>query len=541
MADLARLEQALISADKAGDAQGASLIAGEIRRLRSQSRQPDALDNPNMAVEGMSGFDRVAAGAGQAVANLGRGVGQKLGMVSTDEIASARATDAPLLDTPGGFAGSIAGNIAMTLLPGSALRGVGQAMASPAIAGIGNAILAPKTLGQAAAVGGAIGAAQPAVDGGEFLRNTGLGAGLSAGITGVGKMLQTPNVRPEVRALQDEGITPTMGQILGGRAKSVEDKLTSVPILGDAITGARRSGVEQLNRAAINRAVAPIGQQIDEVGREGVLKAQKALSEAYDTLLPQMKFQADGQFNREMMNLGRLTSGLPKEDAKAFTSIVNREVKDRLTKSGLASGETLKTIESELRKQAERYATSTTARERQIGDALTEALAVFRRGVERSNPQLADQLKAINQGYANLTRVEVAASRTGSKEGVFSPAALSGAVKQGDKTARDRAFASGRAFMQDLSDPAEAVLGAGYPDSGTAGRMLLNAGALGSGAISPMIPAGLGLLSIPYLPGVRNATAGLLTGTRPQAVNAIGRAVPYAAPLLVGPGLSQIP
>ena len=69
----------------------------------------------------------------------------------------------------------------------------------------------------------------------------------------------SPQTSKEVKTLMDQGVTPTAGQILGGRLQSVEDRLMSVPLLGDAITTGRKRASEELNRAAYARALTGTG------------------------------------------------------------------------------------------------------------------------------------------------------------------------------------------------------------------------------------------------------------------------------------------
>ena len=52
----------------------------------------------------------------------------------------------------------------------------------------------------------------------------------------------------------DEGIGLTPGQNAGGWLKSMEDKATSIPLVGDVINSARRRGLTEFNAAAIERA-----------------------------------------------------------------------------------------------------------------------------------------------------------------------------------------------------------------------------------------------------------------------------------------------
>jgi hypothetical protein len=111
--------------------------------------------------DGMGFMDKFNAGAGRAFADIGTGVGQRLGLVSYDDVKERRKLDAPLMQTGAAKAGNIGANLAMlapaTLLPGAA------------------------TVPGAAVIGGLTGMLQPAASGAEVAINTGLGAAGGAG------------------------------------------------------------------------------------------------------------------------------------------------------------------------------------------------------------------------------------------------------------------------------------------------------------------------------------------------------------------------
>lgn len=124
--------------------------------------------------------------------------------------------------------------------------------------------------------------------------------------------------------------------------------------------------------------------------------------------------------------------------------------------------------------------------------------------------------------------------------GIFTPAQLQSAVRAADKSAGKGASATGNALMQDFSQDAMSVLGKGYPDSGTAGR-LGTAGAVGALFAHPAM-----LLSpwtyaaaapaLAYTPMGQRLAQGLLM-SRPAAAQAVGNAVtnrlaPFAPGLL---------
>jgi hypothetical protein len=125
MADLAQLEAALVKADAAGDADGASVLAAEVRKMRASST-PGALQRKagEMALEGMSGTQRFLAGAGKGMTDVARGVGQLFGAGNQSDIDEARLHDAALTNSGAGMAGDIAGNVALTAIPGIGAQGL---------------------------------------------------------------------------------------------------------------------------------------------------------------------------------------------------------------------------------------------------------------------------------------------------------------------------------------------------------------------------------------------------------------------------------
>ncbi|MCX8567008.1 MAG: hypothetical protein ON057_001735 [Glomeribacter sp. 1016415] len=167
-----------------------------------------------------------------------------------------------------------------------------------------------------------------------------------------------------VKVLLEEGISPTPEQIMGGMAQRIEDKLTSVPIVCDAITSARRRAVEDLN-PAYHRALDPIEKNIpNEVGREGVNAVSRQLSDAYNKLLPNLKFRADSQFTNK---LKRMAQALPKAEARAFKKILHGKMLRYLTPQGHASGESIKVVESELSRLSSGYRGDSSFDKRQLG------------------------------------------------------------------------------------------------------------------------------------------------------------------------------
>jgi hypothetical protein len=160
----------------------------------SLTSRPLDLYNPT---ESMGAMRTAAAGAGKAIMDTGRGIGQlgrKVGNIagavsdadmqkSYDREAEIRAQDEALMGRTAGKVGYVGGQIATMVTPGVMAKGAGlaaQAANAPKVASAvdaaGNAILAPTTYKGAAALGAATGAVQPVTSESERLTNVGVGA-----------------------------------------------------------------------------------------------------------------------------------------------------------------------------------------------------------------------------------------------------------------------------------------------------------------------------------------------------------------------------
>lgn len=330
---------------------------------------------------------------------------------------------------------------------------------------------------QGAAVGALGGAIQPVTDqnfAAEKIKQTILGGalgGVGGAVLGTAASALNPRVSPAATKLMQEGVEVTPGQAAGGLWQRLEDKLVSAPFIGGSIAEARRRGIESFNKAALNRALAPIGESTDEVGREGFKQVKTKIGDAYDKILPQLNVSVDNQFMQDMGNLRSMAQNMPEAQAKQFDKLLDNLALSRFTPAGLMSGETMKRVESELGKKASNYLRDQSADMRDLGSALQEAQNVLRQLVVRSNPSKAGELQKINEAYANYARLRRASSALGAEEGVFTPSQLLNAVKAEDRTVGKAGFAQGNALLQDLAEAGKTTLGQKVPNSGTADRL----------------------------------------------------------------------
>jgi len=395
-------------------------------------------------------------------------------------------------------------------------------------------------VGIGAAAGGATATLNP-VGEGEFVpeKLKHMAAGAAAGglvpavVGGIARAI-SPKVSDDVRALMNEGITPTPGQSMGGAFKTLEDKARSIPILGEMITRAQRAQGDQLGTSVLNKGMGKLGQpNVTGPGSEGLAQLRQAASSAYDDLLPKMSANTgEAQFSTEIGNLKNMVSALPKREADQFNAILDREIGQRVAPNGVLSGDNLKAAQGALSKASIPFSKATDAYQNQLGQALKEADASLRGLIERSNPQYAAELNNINQAYRVMKTAQRASSSVAAEDGVFTPAQLLNAVKAGDKTKDHRAFAEGTAYLQDLAGPAKRVLASQYPDSGTAGRLLMGGLLGGAGYVSPASLLAAGGAASLYTQPAQKAIS-LLMNSRPEMAEPLANAIRQSSPMLI--------
>jgi hypothetical protein len=499
----------------------------------------------------LGGLKNEVMGAGAGLGAMLRGGEYKPAydetLTSLDERDRYLRTAYPLSYYGGGGAGAVAG-AALTpeikaggagvealarMLPGQVTRNAPRVAKAAQVA-----------MDTSIASGSAWGSADPGQRDGAAMVGGGMALPLSVLTRGVLK--GAPRKPSSQRLLLDEGVPLTPGQISGGFLKSTEDAMTSLPLVGDMVLSSRGKGVEGLNRAAVNRTLAPIGGKLPrdvKVGFDAVTYADDAISSRYDDILEPLTIIPDQEFAATRLALGATVDELPGDVASGIQNILRNRIDKRL-EAGTIDGPTWKKIDAELANKSRAYSRSPDPLMHDGADVLDDARVALRDLLERTNPGMAAEIKDVNTAFANLVRVQRAARRA--KGGVFSPEQLRNAVLAEDSSSRGRAASMNRALMQDLANAASEVLPSSIPDSGTPRRLMMNLGAgaglAGSGAISPIPILAAGLASAPYAPGIRGAISGIARNA-PRAGQAIaalpgaphaGRLATRSAPRLAG-------
>jgi len=367
---------------------------------------------------------------------------------------------------------------------------------------------------------------------------------------------------PAVNALAPN--TPlTIGQavgqsgVIGKTVKGVEDRLAGLPVVGDMIGARRQAGVEAFNVNAFNRALKPIGTNVDgAMGEEAVQVAQQAVSDAYTRALAGKAVGPDQPFANQMSRAVTDVMKLPRIGGEMADNV--RAILEPYMTGGQLTGEAMQQISRELQGLKASYRNDALAS--RIGKSIDEVedsvFGMFRR-------QAPEVLPAYNKAKAAARRlyiIEDAVLKAKNQGGVFTPAQLGQADRSGmSRYGGKRGAAAGKSPFQDFQRNAQDVLPNKIPDSGTAGRAvtalalpLSGAGAgAGIGAIGGDAQGGAGagltlgaLLTAAYSRAGQRALVGAATkrsaGAR-RAARAIGNAAPRVGTITGGVAASTLP
>lgn len=367
----------------------------------------------------------------------------------------------------------------------------------------------------------------------------GLTGGLTSGVTyGLGRMIggappATDDYGKAVQYLQSKGVTPTLGQLSGKTGAKIEDVAQPFSAFG------QERALDQFNRAAYNEVLAPIGETFDgKPGRDAVRAVGDKLSSAYDKLVPNLKLVPDAQLQSDFAAAVGKTDEMSEAAAQQFSKIIEKQLP-----RGPLEGDALKKLQSALTEKIQQFSGSQDPSHKMMADAFSDIRTAITDNLARVNPDQAAKLQAIDHGWANLVRLELASGKTG--EGIFTPNQLLSAARQADDSIRSRAIARGMGGdMQNLADAGVKVLSTKYPNSGTAWRNAAAAltlggsggaalgGAPGAGLGAGAGALGIGVTGLAYTPWGQRAVSAIAGQRGGQVAPLLGRGIEASAPLL---------
>jgi hypothetical protein len=448
------------------------------------------------------------------------------------DATAALGNEQPLATLAGQIGGSI-GGVSAIARASRALAG----RAAPQLLGGG----AGAQFGRNAAADAAYGAAYGANTNGDPLTGAALAAGGSVAGQGLGRVAGAAvgggRLSQAAAALEGRGVPLTVGRRLGDMASRAEDKLVSLPIVGDMVRRRAAESFESFNRAAFNEAGTPIGFTPTEIGERGVEQLRDAVGNAYEQATAGVNVPLDPQFAVDMAAVTQRGAGLPPDLRQGLAEVLNARMLP-VTDTGAITGNQYQQAMRALRETRRNPPQRFQGFEQDYKDAITGAMDALTGQVQRGGGQgVVDGLAAANAANRNMKIIENASldrarigTRTG-EVGVFAPSQLVDAAR-----AAERRYPGANA-LKELGENGQRVLPSTVPNSGTADRLiqngLLGGLALGGSAgvdayagtgVTPYTAAALALLAAGGTRAGQNL-AGRIINQRPATVRRLGDAV----------------
>ena len=454
--------------------------------------------DPEKGMRPLTGMERFRYGFGAGGRNIAANLAEMLGQIPPERVKEMQVEQAAITkDSIPGKIGSFAGETA-ALYP------------------IGGAIAAPFKRGGGILMGMAEGAGQGAVAAGPDDREMGAMLG---GVTGgvlpsaqrMAKILsQGREMTPAARRLSRRGVDLTPGQMNPESAwGQVEEAMMALPVIGPRIKQARGRGWTQTQNLIAQEAAPP---NVKMQPRQDPQAMFRDLIDAYD-----VAYNVGRGFPVRPVIVRTQGVDIPLSQALQITSkTVGDDASRKYANSFLQNelsgirgrqlnSEDLFALRSRIRAEVRDLRKNTNApfkaadmlenAEGRITDALESQLP----------PDVMKQIRAIDAKYGNFKTIEGALYRAGDKEGGFSPAQFSQAVREGSQSRMGYAAGGGR--MRDIASAGREVFENRQPQTGrmvaTLAPILGAGGFAATGGVPGAVAAATftGAAALPYLKG----------------------------------------
>ena len=380
------------------------------------------------------------------------------------DVEEAKAIERYLEETGlSGGAGSMTADIALSA-PTMAFGGIGPALrgARGATSGLMNMLTTPEDRGEAGLYGAF----------GQY--------GGEKAAAGLSRIASQPWAQEGVKELYEKGLRPTFAQAIGGTLKTAEEKLGSWPVVGGPITAARERALESFNLGSMKDILSDVSNATGadltgvklEVGAKGIKTVKDIVGKTYDNIAENTSAVIPSEFATTLDALkSDAAQQLPKEMAEQLDRLIDFHVVNRLKSGQQITGEEIKKIDEALSEKISNYA-SGDPDHRDMANVLGSVKSTMIDMFAEQNPDYANALKAVDMAYYKLATLGKASTSSVSNE-MATPAQMLQTMRGKDKSSWRSGFATRQMPWSEWAGGAQQVLGNTYPDSGTAGRMLL--------------------------------------------------------------------
>ncbi len=441
------------------------------------------------------GVNRVLAGIGQGMTSVARHAGNLVGLESNQQLRDAAKLDAPLLNTFGGNAGSLIGQMAAT-----APIGLG------ASAAIGRAGTLGATLARSAIMDSALqGAAQGGIMADPGSRGTGAFTGALAGaalpaLGGIaGKAMRGISVSPEAQTLMDGGVKSlTLGQMNPNSIwNRVEQSLDGTPGAG-LVHEARVQPMREYVRSMVEQSAAPgtVLKTTSHDFNDLLDEAASSFEPAYELVKgfpvgPKiMRTNGPDQTLADAFNrvAQKPRIGLSEADRQSLGSQLSGKLKETIASAkqdGGMQSDHLMGLRSTLR-DAIRGESGADNASRARKELYSDAADKITQALESQLPaETSDALRNTDQQYAKFAIMRNVAKAIKDSPNGPTPFAISNAIA---KATDSNTYARGGGWNREMSKAAMHVFQNNVPRTGLTGVGMLGLPAAGLTALAHYVP-----------------------------------------------------
>lgn len=374
--------------------------------------------------------------------------------------------------------GSLIGGVT-AMAGGEALAGRALSRFAPQSADLGyGAIQGYGNADDGEGLGGAVQGGVSSLLGGEIGRRV---------VGGIGSALRGVTGSPRValggasaqQYLRGEQVPQTVGQVLGGTPKMIEDQLTGYPFIGGIIKNRRDEGLTGFNQAMFRQGAE--GRPVQNIGERGAEELDQIVNQVYAPL-DNVNMQADAPLVSDLQAAAQTGRAIPGR-SDDFNYVVDTRVGQNFGPNGELSGRNFQDSVRGLR-QAGANQGMAAMHPGDFSGALGGVEDALTGMVQRQAPDAMDTLNTGNRIYRNQSIIDEAVKSARNQRGpdgdaLVMPSQLNAASVNNTNRfgGRSRAATTDRPFYE-LSTAGQEVLPSKVGDSGTAGRLAI-AGALG--------------------------------------------------------------
>lgn len=250
-----------------------------------------------------------------------------------------------------------------------------------------------------------------------------VGKGAEAGIRAV-----TPELSPQAKLLQDQGLTLTPGQLGGptSQIRSAEKGIGAQPFIGPMVADAKSGVLNDFRNRLYNDSLGEVGENLpshlkDSTAFEKNDYVKSLLNSNYDRLKPQITYSPGDQVFSDLINVPSNFKFVTQDTKARYDQYLTDYINEVAANNGTLNGEAFKSLDSNLGQDAVQLLGKDDNEANKLGAMLNKAKSILRDDMAVQNPKIAPALQANNRAYSKYMDTAASSIRRVNANGEFTP------------------------------------------------------------------------------------------------------------------------